>query len=69
MLFLVTEVTKGMWAKKQAKMKRNSVSESPQKSNQIKERISDKSAKNSEPLDNKVVNLYQNFGFCCFYFQ
>jgi hypothetical protein len=68
MLFLVIEVTKGMWAKKQAKMKRNSVSESPQKSNQIKERISDKSSKSSEPLDNKV-NLNQNFGFCCFYFQ
>ncbi|CAK8563067.1 unnamed protein product [Lathyrus sativus] len=40
------EVTKGMWAKKQAKMKRNS-SESAQKSNQIKERI-DKEAERSE---------------------
>ncbi|XP_004508842.1 uncharacterized protein [Cicer arietinum] len=50
-LISAQEVTKGMWAKKQAKMKRNS-SESAQKSNQIKERI-DKGAKSSEPEDNK----------------
>jgi hypothetical protein len=54
MLFLVSEVTKGMWAKKQAKMKRNSLPESAQKSNQIKERINDKTANRSEPEDNKV---------------
>jgi len=54
MLFLVSEVTKGMWAKKQAKMKRNSLPESAQKSNQIKERINDKTSKRSEPEDNKV---------------
>ncbi|CAJ2664404.1 unnamed protein product [Trifolium pratense] len=52
-LISTQEVTKGMWAKKQAKMKRNSVSESAQKSNQIKERISDKAAKSSELEDNK----------------
>lgn len=52
MLFLVSEVTKGMWAKKQAKMKRNS-SESGQKSNQINQRI-DKEAERSQPENNKV---------------
>lgn len=68
MLFLVSEVTKGMWAKKQAKMKRNSLPESAQKSNQIKERINDKTANRSEPKDNKV-NLNLNYDFYCFYFQ
>lgn len=64
MLFLVSEVTKGMWAKKQAKMKRNS-SESAQKSNQIKERI-DKGAKSSEPEDNKVNKSQPKFWFLMF---
>ncbi|XP_058749418.1 uncharacterized protein LOC131635923 [Vicia villosa] len=50
-LISTQEVTKGMWAKKQAKMKRNS-SESAQKSNQIKERI-DKEAERSQPENNK----------------
>lgn len=52
-LISAQEVTKGMWAKKQAKMKRNSLAESAQKSNQIKERINDKTANRSEPKDNK----------------
>lgn len=61
MLFLVSEVTKGMWAKKQAKMKRSS-SESSQKSNQVKERI-DKEAERSQPPENNKVNFNQDFGF------
>ncbi|CAL5198290.1 unnamed protein product [Lathyrus oleraceus] len=49
-LISTQEVTKGMWAKKQAKMKRSS-SESSQKSNQVKERI-DKEAERSQPPEN-----------------
>lgn len=69
MLFLVSEVTKGMWAKKQAKLKRNS-SESSQKSNQVKERI-DKEAERSQPPENNKVNFNQDFGFSfyCFFFK
>ncbi|KAL5064685.1 hypothetical protein RYX36_026422 [Vicia faba] len=50
-LISTQEVTKGMWAKKQAKMKRNS-SESAQNSNQTKERIN-KEPQRSEPENNK----------------
>lgn len=51
------EVMKGLWEKKQAKMKRN-LSESAQKPNLMKERT-DKSTRRSEPEDNQV-NLNQS---------
>jgi len=51
---------KGLWAKKQAKLKRNSP-ESAQKPNLMKERT-DKSARRSEPEDN-LVNLNQTLDF------
>lgn len=51
------EVMKGLWEKKQAKMKRN-LSDSAQKPNLMKERT-DKSTRRSEPEDNQV-NLNQS---------
>ena len=54
------EVMKGLWAKKQAKMKRN-LSDSAQKPNLMKERT-DKSARGSEPEDNQV-NLNKSLVF------
>ncbi|KAL2321875.1 hypothetical protein Fmac_026254 [Flemingia macrophylla] len=50
-LISAQEVMKGLWAKKQAKMKRN-VSESAQKPNLMKERT-DKAARRSEPEDSQ----------------
>ena len=50
-LISAQEVMKGLWAKKQAKMKRN-LSDSAQKPNLMKERT-DKSARRSEPEDNQ----------------
>lgn len=55
-----SEVMKGLWAKKQAKMKRN-LSDSAQKPNLMKERT-DKSARGSEPEDNQV-NLNKSLVF------
>ncbi|TKY55168.1 hypothetical protein E2542_SST19582 [Spatholobus suberectus] len=49
------KVMKGLWAKKQAKMKRN-LSESAQKPNLMKERT-DKAARTSEPEDNQETKL------------
>lgn len=63
MFFLGSEVTKGLWAKKQAKMKR-SLSEPAHKSNQMKEKM-DKAARRSEPEDK--VNLNQKFVFVSSY--
>ncbi|KAK7265717.1 hypothetical protein RJT34_33340 [Clitoria ternatea] len=51
-LISAQEVMKGIWAKKQAKMKRNSSSESAQNPNLIKERT-DKAARRSEQEDNQ----------------
>ncbi|KAH1248743.1 hypothetical protein GmHk_05G012278 [Glycine max] len=56
-LISAQEVMKGLWEKKQAKMKRN-LSESAQKPNLMKERT-DKSTRRSEPEDNQV-NLNQS---------
>lgn len=56
----LSEVMKGLWAKKQAKLKRN-LPESAQKPNLTKERT-DKSARRSEPEDN-LVNLNQSLDF------
>ncbi|XP_027331904.1 uncharacterized protein LOC113847180 [Abrus precatorius] len=50
-LISAQEVMKGLWAKKQAKMKRN-LSEPAQKLNQMKERT-DKAARRFEPEDNQ----------------
>ncbi|XP_020227725.1 uncharacterized protein LOC109808935 [Cajanus cajan] len=50
-LISAQEVMKGLWAKKQAKMKRN-LSESAQKPNLMKERT-DKAARRTEPEDNQ----------------
>ena len=50
-LISAQEVMKGLWAKKQAKMKRN-LSDSAQKPNLMKERT-DKSTRRSEPEDNQ----------------
>ncbi|KAL5186253.1 hypothetical protein HKD37_05G012151 [Glycine soja] len=50
-LISAQEVMKGLWEKKQAKMKRN-LSESAQKPNLMKERT-DKSTRRSEPEDNQ----------------
>lgn len=60
MLFLDTEVMKGLLAKKQAKMKRNE-SESAPKINQKKEMM-DKPARRSEPEENQV-NLNKDLDF------
>lgn len=50
-LISAQEVMKGLWAKKQAKMKKN-LSESAQKPNLMKEKM-DKAARRSEPEDNQ----------------
>lgn len=64
MCFLDAEVMKGLWAKKQAKIKRN-LSEPAQKSDQVNEKPvleMNKAARRSEPESNQV-NLNQNLDF------
>ena len=67
MCFFGSEVMKGLWAKKQAKMKRN-LSESAHKSDQVKLKPGfemDKAGRRLESED-KQVNLSQNLVLYCF---